>query len=44
MVRAYLVNFGFYALRALRLLYVPIIVIENGFSNETLGIILSIGP
>ncbi len=43
MLRAYLVNFGFYALRALRLLYVPIIVIENGFSNETLGIVLSIG-
>ena len=43
MLRAYLVNFGFYALRAMRLLYVPIIVIENGFSNETLGVILSIG-
>ena len=43
MLRAYIVNFGFYALRAMRLLYVPIIVIENGFSNETLGIILSIG-
>ena len=43
MLRAYVVNFGFYALRALRLLYVPIIVIENGFSNETLGIMLSIG-
>ena len=43
MLRAYIVNFGFYALRAMRLLYVPIIVIENGFSNETLGTILSIG-
>ena len=43
MFRAYLVNFGFYALRAMRLLYVPIVVIENGFSNETLGIVLSIG-
>ena len=43
MLRAYVVNFGYYALRAMRLLYVPIIVIENGFSNETLGIILSIG-
>lgn len=43
MLRAYVVNFGFYALRAMRLLYVPIIVIENGFSNETLGIVLSIG-
>ena len=27
----------------MRLLYVPIVVIENGFSNETLGIILSLG-
>lgn len=43
MLRAYVVNFGFYALRAMRYLYVPIIVIENGFSNETLGIVLSIG-
>lgn len=43
MLRAYMVNFGFFALRAMRLLYVPIVVIENGFSNETLGIVLSIG-
>jgi len=43
MLRAYVVNFGFYSLRSMRLLYVPIIVIENGFSNETLGMILSIG-
>ena len=43
MLRAYIVNFGFYALRSMRLLYVPIIVIENGFTNETLGIILSLG-
>lgn len=43
MLRAYVVNFGFYALRAMRLLYVPIIVIERGFSNETLGLVLSIG-
>ena len=43
MLRAYVVNFGFYALRSMRLLYVPIVVIENGFSNETLGIVLSIG-
>lgn len=43
MMRAYIVNFGFYALRAMRLLYVPIIVIENGFSNETLGLVLSVG-
>lgn len=43
MLRAYVVNFGFYALRSMRLLYVPIIVIENGFTNETLGMILSLG-
>ena len=43
MLRAYVVNFGFYALRSMRLLYVPIIVVENGFSNETLGVVLSIG-
>ena len=43
MLRAYVVNFGFFALRSMRLLYVPIIVIENGFTNETLGLILSLG-
>ena len=43
MLRAYVVNFGYYALRAMRLLYVPIVVIEKGFSNETLGMILSLG-
>ena len=43
LLRAYIVNFGFYALRSMRLLYVPIIIIENGFSNETLGIVLSLG-
>jgi len=43
MLRAYVVNFGFYALRSMRLLYVPIVVIENGFSNETLGVVLSLG-
>ena len=43
MLRAYVVNFGFYALRSMRLIYVPIVVVENGFSNETLGIVLSLG-
>lgn len=43
MLRAYIVNFGFYALRSMRLLYVPIIVIENGFNEQTLGYVLSIG-
>ena len=27
----------------MRVLYVPIVVIENGFSSETLGIVLSLG-
>lgn len=43
MLQAYIVNFGFFALRSMRLLYVPIVVIENGFSNEVLGTVLSIG-
>lgn len=43
MGRAYIVNFGYYALRALRLLYVPIIVIEQGFSASTLGVVLTLG-
>ena len=43
MLRAYLVNFGYYSLRALRVLYVPILVIENGFSKDTLGVVLTLG-
>ena len=43
MLRAYLINFGYYSLRAVRLLYVPIVVIENGFSKDTLGWILTLG-
>jgi cyanate permease len=43
MLRAYAINFGFYSLRAMRYLYVPIVVIENGFSRDTLGWVLSIG-
>ncbi|MDR2268854.1 MAG: MFS transporter [Rickettsiales bacterium] len=41
--RAYLVNFGYYAMKALRLLYMPIIVIESGFSKDVLGIVLTLG-
>jgi MFS family permease len=41
--RAYFVNFGYYAMKSLRLLYWPILVIENGFSKDTLGMILTIG-
>ena len=40
---AYAVNFGFYSIRAMRYLYVPIIVIERGFSDSTLGIVLTLG-
>ena len=43
MLRAYLINFGFYSLRAMRYLYVPILVIENGFNKDTLGLVLTIG-
>ena len=43
MLRAYLVNFGYYSLRAVRLLYVPIVIIESGFSKDTLGLVLTLG-
>ena len=43
MMRAYLVNFGYYSLRAMRVLYVPILVIENGFDIDTLGWVLTLG-
>lgn len=43
MTRAYIVNFGYYSLRAMRYLYVPIVVIENGFTNEVLGWVLTLG-
>ena len=43
MWRAYLVNFGYYSLRAMRVLYVPILVIENGFDKEVLGWVLTLG-
>ena len=43
MMRAYLVNFGYYSLRAMRVLYVPILVIENGFDKDVLGWVLTCG-
>lgn len=43
MPRAYAINFGYYSLRAMRYLYVPIVVIENGFSKDTLGWVLTLG-
>ena len=43
MLRAYLINFGYYSLRAVRLLYVPIVVIESGFTKDTLGWVLTLG-
>jgi MFS family permease len=42
-VRAYFVLFGNYAMIALRGIYVPIMVMEQGFSKETLGIVLTLG-
>lgn len=43
MLQAYLVNFGYYSLRAMRVLYVPIVVVENGFSKDVLGWVLTLG-
>lgn len=43
LVRAYLINFGQYAISALRLLYVPILVVEAGFSKSVLGWVLTAG-
>ena len=43
MLRAYFINFGFYSLRAMRYLYVPIVVVEAGFSKDTLGLVLTLG-
>lgn len=43
MMRIYMVDFGYYALQSMRFLYVPIIVIEQGFSKDILGLILTIG-
>lgn len=43
MARAYMVNFGYYSLRAMRVLYVPIVVIENGFSKDALSWVLTLG-
>ncbi len=43
MARAYAVNFGYYSLRAMRYLYVPIVVIENGFTKDALGWVLTLG-
>lgn len=43
MLRAYTVNFGYYALQSMRYLYVPIMMIEKGFSKDTLGMVLTLG-
>lgn len=43
MLRAYFVNFSYYSLRAIRVLYVPIVVIESGFSKDVLGWVLTLG-
>ncbi|MDR2770197.1 MAG: MFS transporter [Rickettsiales bacterium] len=41
--RAYAVNFGYYAMKSLRLLYWPILVIQDGFSKDALGLALTLG-
>ncbi len=43
MWRAYLINFAYYSLRSLRVLYVPIMVIEAGFTKDVLGWVLTLG-
>lgn len=43
MSRSYVVNFCYYAIRTMRFLYVPIIVIEKGFTKDTLGWVLTLG-
>lgn len=47
MSRAYLINFGYYSLIAMRKLYVPIVVVEvvtvNGLPDNTLGVVLTLG-
>jgi len=43
MTRVYMVSFGRNFLAAMRSLYVPIMVIEQGFSKDTLGIVLTLG-
>ncbi len=43
LVAAYIINFGQYALYALRVLYVPIMVMEAGFSKDVLGWVLTAG-
>lgn len=43
MPRSYFINFGFYALAAMRVLYVPIVVVEQGFSANVLGWVLTLG-
>ena len=43
LTRAYLINFGQYAIYSLRVLYVPIMVIEAGFGKDILGWVLTIG-
>jgi len=41
--RAYVVNVGYYAMNSLRGLYFPILVMEDKFGVETLGLVLTLG-
>ena len=43
MFRAYLISFGYWAFFYMRLLYIPIIMIEQGFSAANLSFLLTVG-
>jgi len=41
--RAYIISFGHFAIRTIRGLYVPIVIIEAGFTKDILGLVLTAG-
>jgi predicted MFS family arabinose efflux permease len=43
LVNAFITNYGYYAIYSIRSLYVPISVVEAGFTKDILGFILMIG-
>jgi MFS family permease len=40
---AYLINFGQYAFQGLRMLYVPIMIVQSGFDKDVVGWVLAAG-
>ena len=42
-VRAYIMTFGYFLVRTIRILFIPIVLIEYGFSKDVLGIVLTLG-